>query len=92
MPFFPFALFPFAIWNFPLSTKVAQANITDAVKDLRFRWERARSEWDDAASRRFEKDVLAPLEPMVVAAMKALEHVNELMIQVRRDCEDHGND
>lgn len=75
-----------------MSSKVAQANITDAVKDLRFRWERTRTEWDDAASKRFEKDVLAPLEPMVVAAIKALEHVNELMIQVRRECEDHGKD
>lgn len=75
-----------------MSTKVAQANLTDAVKELRFRWERARSDWDDSASRRFEKDVLAPLEPMVVAALKALEHVNELMTQVRRECEDHGKD
>ncbi|MGH7241925.1 MAG: hypothetical protein ACREJD_00725 [Phycisphaerales bacterium] len=75
-----------------MSTKVAQANVNDAVKELRFRWERARSEWDDAASRRFEKDVLAPLEPMVIAALKALEHVNELMIQVRRECEDQGRD
>ncbi|MBX3389115.1 MAG: hypothetical protein KF691_06625 [Phycisphaeraceae bacterium] len=75
-----------------MSTKVAQANITDAVKELRFRWERARSEWDDSASRRFEKEVLAPLEPMVVAAIKALEHVSELVIQVRRECEDTGKD
>lgn len=75
-----------------MSTKVAQANLTDAVKELRFRWERARTDWDDSASRHFEKDVLAPLEPMVVAALKALEHVNELMTQVRRECEDHGKD
>ncbi|MBX3378814.1 MAG: hypothetical protein KF805_01860 [Phycisphaeraceae bacterium] len=75
-----------------MSTKVAQANITDATKELRFRWERARTEWDDHASRRFEKEVLAPLEPMVVAALKALEHVSELMVQVRRECEDHGKD
>lgn len=73
-----------------MSTKVAQANLTDAVKELRFRWERARSEWDDHASRRFEKEVLAPLEPMVIAALKSLEHVNELMIQARRECEDNG--
>lgn len=71
-----------------MSTKVAQANITDAVKELRFRWERARSDWDDSASRRFEKEVLAPLEPMVIASIKALEHVSELMVQVRRECED----
>lgn len=73
-----------------MSTKVAQSNLTDAIKELRFRWERVRTEWDDHASHRFEKEVLAPLEPMIVAAIKALEHVNELGVQVRRECEDHG--
>ena len=75
-----------------LSTKVAQANLHDAAKELRFKWARARSEWDDAASRRFEAEVLQPLEPAIVAALKAMEHVNELMTQARRDCEDRGQD
>lgn len=75
-----------------MSTKVAQANLNDAAKELRFKWARARSEWDDAASRRFETEVLQPLEPAIVAALKAIEHVNELMTQARRDCEDRGQD
>ncbi|MBS0191312.1 MAG: hypothetical protein U0573_09615 [Phycisphaerales bacterium] len=72
-----------------MSTKVAQANLVDALKELRFRWEKARADWDDHASRKFEKDVMAPLEPMVIAAIKAMEHVNEMVVQVRRECEDH---
>ncbi len=75
-----------------MSVKVAQSNLTDAIKELKFRWERARSEWDDHASHRFEREVIAPLEPMVIAALKAMEQVGELSMQVRRECEDHGNE
>ncbi len=75
-----------------MSTKVAQANLTDAAKELKFRWERARSDWDDHASRRFEKEILLPLESMIIAAIKSMEHVNDLTMQVRRECEDSGSE
>lgn len=74
-----------------MSVKVAQANLMDALKQLRFRWEQVRSEWDDHASRRFEKEVLEPLEPQILAAIKGLDHVNDLMAQARRECEDSGS-
>ncbi|HEX8876489.1 MAG TPA: hypothetical protein VF777_07055 [Phycisphaerales bacterium] len=75
-----------------MSTKVAQANLNDAAKELRFRWARAKSEWDDAASKRFEVEVIQTLEPALVATLKAMEHVNELMIQARRECDDRAGD
>lgn len=73
-----------------MSTKVAQATLIDAAKELRFRWQRAASDWDDSASRRFEREVLGPIEPALVGAIKALEQVSEITARVRRECDDPG--
>lgn len=74
-----------------MSVKVAQANLMDALKQLRFKWERTRGEWDDHASRRFEKEVLLALEPRILAAVKGLDRVAELMDQARRECSDDSS-
>jgi len=71
-----------------MSVSVAQANLLDALKDLRLRWAHIQEVWNDPASRRFDQDVIQPLEPRVVAAIRALDQVSELLVQVRRDCED----
>jgi uncharacterized protein YukE len=71
-----------------MSVPVAKANLVDALKQLRQRWDRARQHWDDEASRQFQKDYLDPLESRILAAAKALEHVAETMAAVRRDCGD----
>jgi hypothetical protein len=69
-----------------MSISVAKANLADALKQLRVRWERVRQAWDDDARRTFEKDFIEPLEPRIVAAIKGIEHVSELMAQVHREC------
>jgi hypothetical protein len=68
---------------------VAKANLVDALKKVRRRWEHVREHWDDDAARQFQKDFLDPLEGRVIAAAKALDHVAELAAAVRREC---GND
>jgi hypothetical protein len=71
-----------------VSVPVAKANLVDALKKLRHRWDRARERWDDAAAVQFQKDYLDPLEQRVIAAAKSLDHVAELMATVRRECGD----
>ncbi len=75
-----------------MSISVAKANLVDHLKTLRMRWDRARENWDDAAARQFEQTFLAPLDAKVVAAAKGLDHVAELMAQVRRDCGDDAGE
>jgi hypothetical protein len=75
-----------------MSVAVAKANLADALKQLRIRWSKVQQQWDDDARREFEKDFLEGLEPRVVGAIKGMEHVSELMAQVRRECgEDRGD-
>ncbi|MEX2218137.1 MAG: hypothetical protein WD749_05200 [Phycisphaerales bacterium] len=71
-----------------MSVAVAKANLADALKKLRQRWDRAREHWDDETARQFQRDYIDPLESRVVAAAKALEHVSEMMATVRRECGD----
>jgi hypothetical protein len=71
-----------------VSVPVAKANLVDALKKLRQKWDRAKEQWNDEAARQFQKDYLDPLENRVIAAAKSLDHVAELMATVRRECGD----
>ena len=71
-----------------MSVPVAKANLVDALKKLRQKWDRAKGHWNDEAARQFQKDYLDPLESRVIAAAKSLDHVAELMATVRRECGD----
>jgi hypothetical protein len=71
-----------------LSIPVAKANLADALKLLRQRWDRAKEQWDDEAAKQFHKEFIEPLEARVTAAAKALDHVAEMTAVVRRECGD----
>ncbi len=72
-----------------MSTTSAKAALIDAMKQLRMRWDQIKYTWQDEAARRFEREVIEPLEQPILQAAKGMEHVGELMSQVRREC---GND
>lgn len=71
-----------------MSVGVAKGSLLDGFKQLRMRWDRIKSTWDDDARRRFEKDCIDPLEPAIHSAFKGFDHVNELMSAVQRECID----
>jgi hypothetical protein len=71
-----------------MSASAAQATIVEALKKLRERFDGVKPVWDDEQRRRFEGDVIEPLEGAVVSAAKAIEQVEELMQRVRRECGD----
>lgn len=71
-----------------MSVSVAQANLLDALKNLRVKWSRVQEVWNDDAARRFDQEVIGPLEPKVITAIRALDQVSELLVRVREDCED----
>jgi hypothetical protein len=71
-----------------VSVQSAEAILMDAIKQLRQRWDRIKDRWDDPASRQIQKEFIDPLEPMVRAAMGALDHTGSLMSAARRECSD----
>ena len=65
----------------------ARGQLSKALKDLMQRWSEAKMDWDDAAARAFEKDVLEPLQRDAKGAASAIDSGAEVLAQVRRECE-----
>lgn len=71
-----------------MSFQTSQANLVDALKQLRLRWARVRERWDDPRSAEIQREFIDALDPIVRAAISAVDHVAELSAQARRDCSD----
>lgn len=71
-----------------MSLHSADVQLAEAVKQLRQRWARIRERWDDGASRQIEAEFVEPLEPLVRAASRAIDHVRALSDSARRECGD----
>ena len=56
------------------------------IKELHVRWDEARAKWDDPMSRDFEARYLNLLEPRIRTVMTAMEKMEAVLAQVRRDC------
>ncbi len=69
-----------------VSAQVAKAQMLDALKKFRAKWQHVRAAWDDDAARAFERDFIESLEHRLMSAAKGIDHVTELMAQVRREC------
>ena len=65
----------------------ARGQLSKAMKELILRWNEAKTDWDDAAARAFETNVLEPLELDAKNAATAMDSAAELLNQVRRECE-----
>lgn len=61
--------------------------LQEAMKKLQIKWERARRDWDDEMTRRFDEQYIAPLKPRVKASLAAISRVGEVVGQARRECE-----
>lgn len=71
-----------------MSAQVAKAQMLDALKKLRAKWQHVRGLWDDDAARAFERDFIDSLEHRLMAAAKGIDHVTELMARAKRECGD----
>lgn len=62
------------------------AIVAKALKDLIGHWEQSATVWNDGARAEFQRDHLDPLAPSVKMASMAIQKIEELMRQARRDC------
>jgi hypothetical protein len=68
-------------------------NVADSRTKLRYaaeklwlRWQDTRGQWDDAASRDFEREHLLPLEPKLAAALRAMALLSETLVRAQQEC------
>ena len=69
-----------------MSMGVSRARLAAATKELLVQWELVRAKWDDPVSASFESTFLKTLEPKVRTAAAAMEKMEAVLAQVRRDC------
>lgn len=65
----------------------ARGSLAKGMKDLMLRWSETKSDWNDAASARFEKDFLQPLEQDLRTAIGAMDHMAVLLQAAKHECE-----
>jgi hypothetical protein len=63
-----------------------RGQLARAMKDLTNRWLETKSTWQDATSAAFEKEHLVTLESDLRQAISAMEHMANIINQVKRDC------
>ena len=64
------------------------ARLSDSFDKLQVAWAETSSRWDDPSSRRFYKERLAPLEPIVRRATSVIQRLAEVAAQAERECGD----
>lgn len=74
-----------------MSVSGAKGMLYDAMKDLRVRFDSIKSQWADQARHHFEKEEIETLEPRILAAIKALDGVTEIIQRVQRECGDDSD-
>ena len=65
----------------------ARGQLAKSMKDLTERWADTKGDWDDVVSERFEERFLAPLDVDLRNATAAMDHMAQLLSQIRRDCQ-----
>ena len=65
----------------------ARGSLTKAMKDLLARWSETKTDWNDTASKKFEKDFIGNFEQDLRSALGAMDHMAVLLAQARHDCE-----
>ena len=63
-----------------------RGQLSKATKDLMLHWQETHRSWDDAQARRFEENVLVPLQLDVRQAESAMDHMAVLLHQAKHDC------
>ncbi len=63
-----------------------RARLNNLLRDLRVRWDQVQDHWNDPVRRDFERTHWLELEARVQAAMQAMDHLAQVMVQLRQDC------
>ncbi|MEM8947284.1 MAG: hypothetical protein AAGD11_19075 [Planctomycetota bacterium] len=73
-----------ATWDLHTSA----ARIRKATEDLQIAWQETSEAWSDDVSRKFCEQHLEPIGPAVKISLDAVSRMQQLMNQIRQDCDD----
>jgi hypothetical protein len=70
-----------------ISTASGRGKLYGVLKDLRFKWEELEALWNDPVRKDFEKDVWEPLVAQSQSAIRAMDRLSQIMMQMQNDCQ-----
>ena len=70
-----------------MSVAASRSRLIALTRDLALEWQATRESWTDAKRDEFERTFLTNLFAAVDRAGHSLEQLDEVVTQVRRDCE-----
>lgn len=65
----------------------SRGQLAKLMKELGDKWADTKLDWDDVVSQNFEKRFLDPMEADLRNATSAMDHMAQLLTQIRRDCQ-----
>lgn len=68
-----------------------RSQIYDAQKTARAKWDAAQDSWDDEVRRGHGEKVVEPLDAAVSNALRAIDQLAVLFVQIRQECEFPGS-
>jgi hypothetical protein len=64
-----------------------RARLYSALKTLQAHWDNTEPHWQDAMKHQFVEQILTPLQDQTAAALQAIDQMEVILHQMRRDCE-----
>ncbi len=68
-----------------------RSQIYDAQKTARAKWIATSDEWDDEVRQKHDETVVEPLDVAVSNALRAIDQLAVLFVQIRQECEFPGS-
>ena len=65
---------------------ITASSLNFAMKTLKMSWEDAKEVWDDSVRQSFDEEHMVPLEPQVMATLKAINRLNQVMARAYEEC------
>lgn len=70
-----------------MSLDAGRGRLYNALKTLQGHWDLTEPHWNDAMRVQFVEQVLTPLQDFSAAALQAIDQMEIVLNQMRRDCE-----
>ena len=75
-----------------MSLDSGRGRLYGALKNLQARWELTEPYWQDVMRQQFVEQILTPLEEQTAATLQAIDQMEVILHQMRRDCEGNNFD
>jgi hypothetical protein len=58
-----------------------------ALKEVRLKWDATSDVWNDPVRHEFEAEVWEPLDEHAAAALRGIDRLSQIFVQIRQECE-----